>query len=251
MSSGRLGIVRQFLTNNEIFFKTVAATLLSAMALIVAVAQSLTAQQQLQLSTLQTNIAKANALPNFDFAVSYVQNPDSGTYDSTEVVVTNSGGPIHELQADSMLVLHAEGGPPGRMGQAVVVELPVNGYYDVQVTSPRSKGNLLHFIGRNNNADIVDAEKKARALADARRWGFLNIDDHCFVHLEYMDLLGQRHDEYFAVSPVRGSRRLAAPEIAKLKKQWTYPMAERAKLNPERILDAVTAEAKRLDASGR
>jgi hypothetical protein len=179
---------KHWLAANEIVFKTFAATLLSVMAVVVSIAQSETARQQLKVSNLQARIARANASPNFD--ISITQNADpAGYYGQWEMVLSNSGGPVHEVAAEEMHVLHAEAQPVRGTGLSVEADIPINGFYEVQFVSSASKGELSRFTGKDNERNLAAAERATISLAKSKGWVYLNFDERSFVHLHYRDLL--------------------------------------------------------------
>lgn len=77
-----VNLVRQWLTGNKIFFETIAAFLLSAMAIIVSLVQLDIASKQTQMLDLQTKIALQQILPQF--VIKAVQILDETGYASDD-----------------------------------------------------------------------------------------------------------------------------------------------------------------------
>src|SRR5690348_12691261 len=99
--SSNWGSFRTWLKRNKIVFETVAATLLSGMALIVGTAQWTTASRQTELLNLQTRIAEAQALPQFEIALHQKLNDETGKFDDDVLEIDNRGGPVHGFDASS------------------------------------------------------------------------------------------------------------------------------------------------------
>ena len=105
--------LRDWLSANKILFETIAAFLLSAMAIIVSIAQTVTSFRQTQLSALQTQIAEAQALPQFELAIHQKLNDATNKYDDDQLVISNRGGPVHDFQASSAYFIKVTVGSAG------------------------------------------------------------------------------------------------------------------------------------------
>jgi hypothetical protein len=77
--------IRNWLSRNEIFFKTIASIFFSASALFVSIASYLVSSQQLTM-------ARISADPHFFMQTLQVKNPDTDFFDDTIAIVSNNGG---------------------------------------------------------------------------------------------------------------------------------------------------------------
>src|SRR5436190_10899267 len=116
-----------WLTINKIWFETVTASSLSLMAIIVSVEQSRTASEQTKLSSLQTQIAEAQALPQFEVAIRQKLNDATSKLDDDLLVVSNRGGPIHDFTADAVCFLKVTTQDAGFAHSEA--DIPINGYF--------------------------------------------------------------------------------------------------------------------------
>ncbi len=220
----RLRRLRRFLTRNEIFFKTVAATTLTFASLVVGVfqlnnaeRQSKAAEQQRILSDkqatladLQTRLAEAQALPSFDIRISQIANPATGKADNNVLTIENSGGPVREFSARAIYFVEvsaAERKIP--YPKPVELRIPVNDYYSASALTATSKGNLATIFGNDNNASFITFSRALAASADRQNWTFANTEERTFLRLLYLDLLNRSHEEYYEVAPVRGSKMIS------------------------------------------
>jgi hypothetical protein len=94
--------LRRFLTRNEIFFKTIVATLVTA---ILSGAAIYIAAQQKGIAEIQRQIAEAQALPSFEIKVSKQRNDQTGFYETSELTIDNNGGAVREFRADVVYFL--------------------------------------------------------------------------------------------------------------------------------------------------
>src|ERR1700730_9919422 len=213
-----MGSLREFLTRNEIIFKTVAATALSLMDLIVSLAQLFTAIDQKSLVALQERISEAQALPQFEVAIHQRRNDETGKFDDNYLEVINSGGPIHEFSAEAAFFLRVNAVMPHVSGNTsslipsriatTTFEMPVGGYFTAQGVSSAGKGQLVTVSGYHNNAAIDALEKSARQAADNAKWDAFNLDTLVYVKLRYSDMLDRSHEDYYEVPTVGGGWRM-------------------------------------------
>jgi len=225
--------VRDWLFANKILFETVAASLLSLMAIIVSIAQTRTASKQTELLALQTRIAEAQALPQFEVAIRQKLNDATGKFDDDHLVVSNRGGPVHDFSANAAYFISVTAG--GIRGEVSKSEVPVNGYFTASFVSVASAGELVTMIGNHNNASVATLARDVREVAHARQLDFGHLDEQLVVRLRYRDLLDRQHEEYYEVRPVHGGTRMA-DEVGKARfLRWTE--AQRIELSNLRAND--------------
>lgn len=213
-----ISMFRDFLTRNEIFFKTLATTFLSMAALYVAASQWNTAKEQRALAELQTRIAKVNALPQFDVLKHQIVNSETGQYDNNVVRISNNGGPVREFSAETIVLLKTSASrridPTKRKSltdpliQTVDMTLPLRGYFSAQSINGTAKGELTTFLGANNNSSFFKLVKSTQERSLEMGWDFFNIKPLIYVHTNYRDLLGDLHDDYYEVQHIGGSVRI-------------------------------------------
>lgn len=230
--------LNNWLKKNKIFFETLAASLLSAMAIIVSVAQTKTAFRQTQLLDLQTQIAEAQALPQFELAIHQKLNEETSKFDDDYLVISNRGGPVHEFVAqDAYSIIVTVGATAGKISK---LEIPVAGYFTASYVSVASTGELVTMIGNHNNAAVIALSNGLRDAARSKQFAFANLDEHLIVRLHYRDLLNRRHDDYYEVRPVSGGVRLT-DEVGKAEfDRWTASQhTELSSFRPDSVIDQV------------
>jgi hypothetical protein len=201
---------RNFLSENRIIFETVTATLLSTMAIIIAVAQLRTASVQTSYLGSQTRIAEAQALPSLEIQLLPEWNSEKSSYDSHHLTVTNTGGPIRNVRAICKVLLGIEISAKSGFGPGmdlVDAEFAVNGYFSAGFKSNSSTGVLLTMPGKGNVAEIARLEQEVQDQVKQHSWQWATLWSPLVVlRLEYLDLLEHEHIEFYEVDPVRGGR---------------------------------------------
>jgi hypothetical protein len=210
--------LKELLEKNEIFFKTITAFLLSAMALVVSAGQFYTAREQVSLVKLQTQIAEAKTLPQFEVAVRQVLK-ESGKFDETRLIIDNHGGEVHEFSAMSIAVitLKTAFGVPV---QSRSLDILLSDYFPAQAVSSGGAGLLTTFQGGDNNRTYFDYSRQISDLARARGLDFGLSELRIFTRLEYYDLLNRPHVDYFRVPHVGGGRQIDAAEGEEIFDRW-------------------------------
>jgi hypothetical protein len=199
--------VKEWLKHNKIWFETVAASLLSLMAIVVSVGQSRTASQQTELLALQTKIAEAQASPQFEVALNSRLNDATAKFDDYILVVNNRGGMVEDFNAMAAVFFRLEASGVGL--QTLKADVPVNGYFTASFLSAAGIGQLVSMVGNHNNAAVVKLTNDLRALTNRRQSGFANLSEQVIVRLRYRDLLGRRHEDYYEAHFVGGGSRVS------------------------------------------
>jgi len=242
----RFDCLRDFLSRNEILFKTITATFLSLMAIIVSAAQLVTAWDQRALSQLQTRIVEAQALPQFEIALHQELNDATGKADDNYLVVSNNGGPVHEFAAESALFLRVSAtmldtDAPSRLGSTTTFDVPVNGYFTAQFVSAAGKGQLVRIRGYHNNTSYITLASATREAANGSKWFSANVDELIYVSLHYRDLLDRSHEDYYEVPTVGAGWRMADADGRAVFQRWKGSQkVELSSLNAEQLLTEAT-----------
>lgn len=236
--------VRRWLERNRVIFETAAASLLSLMAIIVSIAQTCTTIKQTALLGMQTRITEAQALPQFEVAIHQKLNNESGKYDDDILQISNRGGPVHDLSANSACFLRVKI-HKGIAGESTTeAEFPLNGYFDTTMVSVAGIGQLMTMTGYHNNAKFIDLERGTSKLAEARKWSFALVDLRIVLRLRYRDLLDREHEDYYEVQPVTGGTRIAkAPGIADFARWEKGRPLELSSLRADNLLSLVARPA--------
>lgn len=225
-TADKIAPTRSWLKTNKVFFDTLAATCLALASITVALLQTGIADRQSDASerqntlldkqnalvTLQTKIAEAQAMPTFDIKIHQILN-DAGRADNNVLTIDNSGGPVHEFQAGAIYILEitaAEKKIP--YPKPVRLRIPINDYYSSNALTAASKGNLATIFGAGNNLAFITFSRALSASSKENNWDFANTEEMTFVRIGYTDILNRRHEEYYGVEPVLGSRTISNDE---------------------------------------
>jgi hypothetical protein len=197
-----------WLKANKIWFETVAASLLSAMAIVVSVQQSRMASKQTELLSFQTRIAEAQSLPQFEIAIRQKSNKATGKSDGNLLVINNRGGTVHDFKADVayFLVLTAYSGEGVDISRE---EVATTGYFTDRVLSAAGIGELVTMSGDHNSARTNELRVALAKLVNAKKdFWFVLLDDQIVVRLSYSDILDRSHEEYYEAQLRGGGLRL-------------------------------------------
>lgn len=266
--------LRRCFKANKIFFETLAACLLSFMAIVVSLLQVIqnrsqnqfannlaknsnelariqadSAAKQTELLDLQTKIAMQQVVPQFVIAAKQIAD-ESGFATEDQIVVRNVGGVVRELYCDDAVFLEVElyhQNP--REGNPIKKRLPLNGYYAAIVHNPEGQGQVLTLIGNKNNKRAIDLERAFGKLTESNGlFGFTEL--RRYLRLRYRDMLGEHHEDFFYVPLTFGAHKLTEEE-GKLefdehsKGIGSLQILEFEQLTPEIVLQKARADSER------
>lgn len=227
--------MKNWLEANKVWFETVAASLLSLMAIVVSVSQNWVASKQTELLTIQTRIAEAQASPQFEVEMRPKLNDLTAKYDDYVLIVNNRGGMVEDFRADAAFFLRLEVAGAGT--EVLKADVPVNGYFTAGFLSAAGTGELVTMVGNHNNAIVVKLADELRELAHGRKVGFANLEEQIILRLRYRDLLDRSFEDYFEARFVGGGARVPADiGRARLAKWEAAARPELSRLRADELL---------------
>jgi hypothetical protein len=209
--------MRKWLEQNKIIFDTLAATLLSLMAIIVSCAQTCSSNRQAELQDTQTQLAEAQAVPQFTMSLSHRLNQETGKYSDEDLVIANRGGFASEFRARAVTYLAMT---IMRAGATKPIELPITGFFAASFVAPDGTGDMVTMKGINNNERMGQLDLTLRHFKEERDEMML-IDAKIIVELTYKDVRGRAHEDYFEVSSISGGRKLPQDIGRAVFERWT------------------------------
>lgn len=233
---------RTFLTNNKIIFETIATTLLSVMAIIVSFAQTILNYNYNKLVSLQTHIAEAQALPQFEIAMRNQLNEKTGKIEDSQLIISNRGGAVHDFDANSayFLIITALTEKPD--SEQIKIEFPVDGYLNAQFIHAAGSGELVKMVGHGSTQMASELNRGVLAEGQARKWPYAYMSDLLYIRLNYHDLLNRAHKDCFYVDPVTGGTKIDDATGQEMFKKWeVVPRAELSTFTVKKIFDMVLA----------
>src|SRR6267142_2156007 len=208
INTGKVDVARRYLDRNKVFFETLAASLLSLMAIIVSVVQIGLAIKQNKLTQTQTEIARTQALPQFVVNLKQIYDPMAEKYTEDQIVATNQGGLVQELDCnfvvfiDTGYLVHADS------RQKL---LPLDGYYNGIFLTGEGSGKVVTIKGINNTGKFSQLASQISEVAQAK--GVIcTVELKRYIRLRYRDVFGEKHVKYYYVPPIFGGNVLDEPE---------------------------------------
>ena len=197
--------LRSSLRRNKIFFETVAASLLSLMAVIISVAQIFISVKQNALTSMQAEIARAQAMPQFVIAARQVMDSLTGKVREDAIDVNNRGGIVRDLLCNTAVFFNVE--LTSQSGNGKKEELPVNGYYGSTMYTAEGTGQVLQIQGYLNHERLSKLRENFMTLAYQNK-SYANVEVRRYLRLYYTDILGKEHVDYYYVPIIYGGSRI-------------------------------------------
>jgi hypothetical protein len=178
------------------------------MAVIVSAAQAISAFHQTSLQELQTKILDAQAVPQMVVRVQRIRDPKTNAPLSTNIIVENRGGMVREFSAivaPTVMALVNNG------AVAQTGAIPVSGYFSETNVTQDGAGELLFLRGANNTQRETQLAHDINVLLN-RDGGSALVASKTVLQLDYRDVLGRPHTEYYEVS-LEGVKRKEASAV--------------------------------------
>lgn len=178
---------RTWLKQNKIYFETLAPVSISFAALFVALASYKLADQQLKLSSI-------NSEPNLYLKENYLYDPITKRADETELRIYNSGGEISNFSKNvSSLLVIEQYLDTGK----TLSYIPIIGYYNTSFSSEDPKGELSLVKGFNNNAKFSDFYFNFQSSKLRDKYGFIFLSLKHSTQITYTNKLGIAGEAFF------------------------------------------------------
>lgn len=205
--------MKKWLIDHKIYFETIAATALTAMAVLVSFSQLVVANKQNSIAETQLLLAQEAAKPRIHAVLKQIKNPESGFYDEEELHIYNLGSPALSAQASSATWLLVELHPRSGNAPSTKIKVALNGYFSGTGVTQSPKDLMFVMRGYKNNQIMASFERAFRELAQERDYfGFVSLLQ--FIRVSYHNSLNQEGEQYFLVKPLQGSQEIAK-EIGK------------------------------------
>jgi hypothetical protein len=135
--------------NIKFYLETVTATLVSIMAVLVALSQCVISSEQNKLLKVQTEIAKRQILPTFIISAHQFKEHLSDYYSEDKISIENKGFSISGFHCEVKTFFIAKLSHVKKMNKTA--RIPVNGYYGSMALTARGDGLLATIFGYENN----------------------------------------------------------------------------------------------------
>jgi hypothetical protein len=221
------------LERNKIFFETLAAILLSAMAIMVSCQSNRIASVQMKLAERQTAIADELSQPFFRAAVVLQWDSTSQKYIQDRLAVINDGAPAYNplVKVAQFLAVRC----PQSNADSLI---PIRGYYQSAVLTGRRTDTLVEFSGRLNRQRLYQLYRSylARpATAQNPQWTGQRI----FLRLNYLDRTSRPQVRFFEVLEPGGAALLDSAVggrlMARFDSLWSRPAVDLETASPDSV----------------
>jgi len=209
---------------NEIIFKTVAFVLFSFVAILVSWKANSIYAEQVRIMKLENapflyfNVGK--------YASSTInKSGSSASFFYEELVVSNKGGPLKELNSDVVTAyvrnsrgIDYDGRDLREIGDLIKV---VPDYYIQRSSYNNPTGELQRFVSRQ--IEDTQAEELINNLeGSGKLYGEAVVKDELcsFVRLQYKDIFDESYERFYSIDPYGSVRELPQEDGERIFKQY-------------------------------
>lgn len=198
-------LLKQFLTNNKIYFETILVLLLGAMAISVSLSANHIATAQLQLATEAQKVAILPYQPNISARFKYL--PSLGSTTKGQLLITNDGDTAAQLQIEPIAFLDLHelqiipiNGPATRSVHLQRALLGLNHYFP-NITLINDESKHFELTQEIDNIDAlalkIDELSKSQNSNTTSLTGYVEK----YVKVFYLDRFKTEHVDYFRFDP--------------------------------------------------
>ena len=203
--------------NIKFYSETIAATLISIMAVMVAFSQCSISWEQTKIMKLQTDIAKKKFLPTFIISAAQIKGEKTDKYSEDRISIENKGFPISEFNCKTIVVYNIEITKIPSFHKEVFI--PINGYYSGTFHTGKGDGLIATIEGYRNNIRAAEFEWKFSEHCRSKN-EIGNIRILRFVKISYKDTFGAEHIEYFDVPLIYGANKMTPEKGQEIFKEY-------------------------------
>ena len=190
--------MKPWIRRNKIYFETAAATLLSAMAILVSIAQLSVSSKQNELAKAQLRVAKATIAPIISIKASLESDTDNTHTGTRTLTIKNIGGPAFEAKVRTLTFLNVRHQGREPSASTTNVTIRVLDYFNTTYVTQAPQGNLFTVTGRNNYLRMTNLQNSLQNETENPP-GFSDFELEHFVEVSYRDSIGDRATIYFRV----------------------------------------------------
>lgn len=203
-----LKCTRKWLEENKVFFTTIAAILLSVMAIIVSWQTNLITQEQ-------TKVIQREQLPSIRMEVSLpAYDVETGETSGRDILyIYNNGAPIYEFNIENMVfieICYTENHENMRS-----VLYPILGYYNSTTIPARSTGAIAYIFSNEESWYKFDEVDQAFRKFAENNNGFGCLLLQRYIIFEYTDVFNEYHSEIYHYDRYHYSTKLLNSEEEK------------------------------------
>lgn len=185
--------MRQWLTNNQIFFQLFQWVLVGAASVTVALLTYFTHERRLEMD-------RQLAGPHLKISRILSKNEATNKYEDDFLLIANEGRPVRELSSRVYAFLSINHGKKE-------IRQPVT-YFFAQHSTGHSTGVVKYFRQPQNNSEMARID---RELQDIKTSDPILGELKVFISVQYKDLLGEKHNACYIVP--QGEARELLPSI--------------------------------------
>ena len=204
--------IKEWLTDNKIFFETIAATMLTFMAVILSFAQLAITQEQTAYLEQQIIIEREQALPQFVVISKTFPGEGTNQHEDDKIFMYNQGNTALNITTKVAVFFNIDylNGPEQKD-----ILVPVDGYYWWHVMSGESTGLVVTIENPKNHLKRSIIEDELSKLAAANNV-IINLNIKRYVQITYRDIFDELHTKYYLVVPFSGGELVQVDDGEKL-----------------------------------
>ena len=188
--------MKRFLQKNEIYFTTIAATLLSIMAIVVSVIACTISYSQYQND-------KYDKKPDFQIQKEIRINPLTNYYEDTYLIISKLSGKAKNISINTISFIDVKMNASEK--ETKHKRFALYNYFETSFISGINEGILQTTTGYKNNLKIIDFTNSLDSILSLNNQTIVNIQTETYVKISFLDFKQKHNTEYFQVDTFQGN----------------------------------------------
>ena len=206
---------RDYLAKNKIFFDTIAATLLTIMALVVSITQGWISSQQNRLLNIQIITERQQALPQFFVDKRTPINIETGVANDDIIRVYNYGNIAYDVNYERYVFFDIQVGTE-------YTSIPVSGYYSITEIANNATGLAFTFRGNDNNIRRSSLVNQLMDIAESQGT-YAEFRVRRYIEISYTDVFGGIHIDFYHLPNIGSTEKLSETDRQQVIEEYSEP----------------------------
>ncbi len=205
--------IKKWLRKQKIIFETIAAFSISAMAIIISIAQLNVMEKQTTLLEYQIKIQRQQSSPLFIIDDLLIFDDENKPANTEMIIIINKGNIAYTLAADVAVFLNITYHPMNNPFEEKNKIIPIQGYFDTTIYPETGSEIFVYLVGHLNHKKRADLERDLDIVAKEKDF-VINLEVERYVKISYNNVLDEPEVQYFFVPAINNPIKLDNKEGA-------------------------------------
>lgn len=182
--------MKNFLTNNEIYFKTICSVFLSIMAIIISVISFRITEKQYEMEYYEKS-------PDFQIQEVYYKNPETKMVTDSKLIFTKISGKAKNVHIEVANFAEIEVLDYSNKQRKELFK--IDGYYAFNYLTGTLNDTIQISAGNQNHSAFINFQSNVEKMLKTN-YEFVSCDLKTFAKISYLNFENKHKNEYYEVT---------------------------------------------------